>query len=488
MITRTYKAGSLSEAVALIKKEMGPHAKIISSRSVPGKKTLFKEVPPQIYVEASVEEKHLTHEQLEIFKLISKDGKVIKPSQKNSQPAKKKGFLSLDWFGLSQKKAKPSQNTNSNLFKPSSGESLESFLQSNKSVFDAPKGQEAKETKASEFKEEDPIKKIISNNFAESLNAKFESLQSENEKLKEEIRNLKEQEAENFFLKKSIKVSELQNNLSNQEIGKNFKQELLDKLISRGVNSELLDSLQSWLTSNHIGNEKDALLEQSIEYFLEKFLAFEGGLPRYLSLIGPKHSGKTQSIMKLSEQFLEKGFSVAIMSLDTMSHVELDQYCLDKDIPFYVVRQTKAFDRAVIECQDVDYILIDSYSIEQDDRASIRRLKNRLTKMGSMNLLTLDASHTNMEFSLEAYKDLPINGFVMTHLDKAKQVGQVYNLIQSSKKPIFYFGIGTEIDDFEEATSERLASLLFDFELGNSQEQESLGTHEVNSTDKETIS
>ncbi|MCP5464783.1 MAG: hypothetical protein H7A33_07155 [Deltaproteobacteria bacterium] len=65
MITKIYKAKTYSEAIAAIKSEMGASAKIISTQKIAASKGLFSRKPGGVEVQASVDERQLTQEQIE---------------------------------------------------------------------------------------------------------------------------------------------------------------------------------------------------------------------------------------------------------------------------------------------------------------------------------------------------------------------------------------------------------------------------------------
>ena len=110
MIKKNYKAHSLSEAINLIKQEMGPKASIVSTVTIPAKRTLFRFTPSLVEVVATVDEKHLTHEQLthlsgEVTENLPKTEKrggflsVIFPATKPEgmfQPGLKQGRASME--------------------------------------------------------------------------------------------------------------------------------------------------------------------------------------------------------------------------------------------------------------------------------------------------------------------------------------------------------------------------------------------------------
>lgn len=388
MIKKTYRAASLSEAIHRIKTEMGPKAVIFSTVTIPAKKTLFKFHPPQVEVVASVDEKHLDHDQL-----MTLNGKKEGPA------------------------AAPVPSVHTALEK----------------------------TELTE------------------LRKKLRGLELENENLKQQIEMMQETQTEVGMIQSHIKVSDLEENRSQI-----FKQKILGELIDHGISDRLITRWQNLAREVPKNASKQDYQAMSSDFFGRIFLAFRGGLARRMLFFGPPRSGKTSTLMKLACELKMDGREIAVVSLDGSQAGEVNElevFCEELGIAYADIRQPQALENFMATQTGVEHILFDTGSVGADDRLGTKRLKNWMEKVDAVNLLVLPTDNPETAHLLEGYAALALHGHIFTGLDQVFCAGALFNVIEASGKPVYYFGTGTELTgNLVRATSDLVVSRLFQTE------------------------
>lgn len=418
MIRKTYKAASLSEAIHHIKAEMGPKASLVSTVTVPARRTLLKFYPSRVEVIATVDEKHLTHEQMEAFLAGSaQGGAAVEPAQKS------RGILSQ-------------------LFRPGSPKMQ---FRSGADVGDADAG-------------------VVVNARPDGeqltlLRKKLSALEKENEELKHQMEVMSETQAEVRMIRSRIKISDIEENLSQMH-----KQKILGELIDSAVSERLMTRWQKLASDLPKDASKDDLILMTAGFFKGILPPFRGQISRKLAFWGPLESGKTLSVMKLACQFAADGKNIAVASVDdsrTGEICELEIFCEELGILHADIRQHEALEDFLSGCSACDHILFDIGSIESDDSLGIKRLKNWLDRIEATNLAVFSAENADNAHLYRQYEGLVTHGIICTHLDGKFRAGAILNLADEAGKPVYYFGTGQDLlGDFERATAETLVALM----------------------------
>lgn len=388
MIKKNYRANSLSEAVHRIKMEMGPKASIISTLSIPAKRTLFRFTPSQIEVVASVDEKYLTHEQLT--------------------------GLQGQSDGLPEEKMDVAVRMGS----------AESEVQ------------------------------------LQELRKKLKSIETENQELKKQLLLLVETQEEIKLVHRNLRVTDLEENL-----GLLFRQQLRRKLLEQGLSERLLSLWQKYLGAISGKSTREEITALSADFFRRQFVAFRGALSKQVAFLGPKLSGKTTTVMKLAYQLKAAGKNIALVSVDdqhTGEVNELEIFCEELGMPYADIRQMQNFEEYLAQHANCDHILIDTGSVESDDRLGIKRLQNWLAKAHSTNLVVLGGDNSDNALFMQTYRELPLHGFIFTKMDQDFGAGAIFNVIEEAGKPVYYYGTGQNLaDDFEMASVDKLLARIF---------------------------
>lgn len=392
MITKKYKANSLTEAIEKIRTDLGAKASIVQTKRIPAKKTLFGTKPGVVEVTAAVNENDLTQEKLDKLSGFTKTKIEPKNLRKGSEPL---------W-----------------------------------------KSPEPRTATSAALPNKDDLEELLREN--EDLTKMVNELRKERQK----------------YLSSGIKATKL----STTSMSSTPMDPILTK---QGVNAEVLRQWQN----HHQGLSEDLrpeeVLESCANYFLDQFANCDVDLPRVFSVVGTAGSGKTSMVLKLAHHLKQMGKKVAVFSLDGSmdATMQMKHFSSSVDIPFCVIYQIRTYRNAIKEFSDYDHIIIDTYSVSPSEKSRIDALQKRLQKMDCDTYAVFSAKDVDNEWALQMYRNFNIRGLMFTKLDELNKVGQVFNFLVKTDLPLSYFGIGRKLEeDIEEATVERLVSILFNIE------------------------
>jgi flagellar biosynthesis protein FlhF len=196
----------------------------------------------------------------------------------------------------------------------------------------------------------------------------------------------------------------------------------------------------------------------------------EGGKPAIIALVGPTGVGKTTTVAKLaSEAALRRNLRVGLVNLDSYKVAAFDQlgtYAKILNVPFRSVASKEDLAVAMQDFQSLDLVIVDTTGRSQRDPDSLRELQELLVALPDARThLVLSATTRDMELydMANRFSAFRPRGIIMSKLDEATIYGAIYNVSQKIKLPLAYFTTGQRVpEDIEEATRERLASLILD--------------------------
>lgn len=196
-----------------------------------------------------------------------------------------------------------------------------------------------------------------------------------------------------------------------------------------------------------------------------KPLAFTGGRPQVILVIGVNGSGKTTTIAKLARQFQEQGRSVMLAAGDTFRAAAIGQLTIWAErlgIPIVAGKEGGdaagiAFE-AVKQATDkgIDILIVDTAGRLQnrtelmDELAKIRRVLGRIDAASPHDVvLVLDATTGQNALSqIAVFRDVAqVTGLVMTKLDGTARGGMLVAAAEKFGLPIHAIGVGEKIDD-----------------------------------------
>jgi len=262
-------------------------------------------------------------------------------------------------------------------------------------------------------------------------------------------------------------------------------------LVQAPEEQRLLDLLASELQAEDVGPAGVSLLMQAIRPAAEDGAGIEelrslmaetlaglvkcsGSLrikkngPRIMAVVGPTGVGKTTTIAKLAAMYaLNRKVSVAMVTTDNFRVGAVEQlktYAKIMDLPLEVAGNSQELAKALAKHADKDLILVDTAGRSPKDSERIDELKGYLECQPGIDIyLCLSATTRAREIDqiIATFGTLPITRLLFTKLDESKSFGCIVDTYLKHKLPLSYFSIGQKVpEDIEVATSRKLASMV----------------------------
>jgi len=159
--------------------------------------------------------------------------------------------------------------------------------------------------------------------------------------------------------------------------------------------------------------------------------------------------------------------SAAFLTVDTFRVGAIDQlrtYARILDVPLEVCLSDVEVVEAVRRHADKDVLFIDTAGSSQKDAAMIGNWPRSIAPGVPMNVHLIVSAATdgqNLRDIVDRYGVMPLTSLIVSKLDEATHFGSVYNLMHNARLPYSCFTVGQNVpDDIEDATPERVADLL----------------------------
>jgi len=197
-------------------------------------------------------------------------------------------------------------------------------------------------------------------------------------------------------------------------------------------------------------------------------IQLESGRTRVVALVGPTGVGKTTTIAKLAAYAkLELKQKVALLTLDTFRIAAVDQlhqYAEILQVPLHVALTVEDLKSALRFYQDRTLVLIDTPGHSPKDAAMMGQLRRFLDELPDVEVhLVLSATTKPKDLAdiAQRFESLKPTRLIFTKLDETSTLGPLLSTLVRVKRPLSYLGTGQEVpQDLEMATSRRLADLI----------------------------
>ncbi|MCS6912306.1 MAG: flagellar biosynthesis protein FlhF [Myxococcales bacterium] len=186
---------------------------------------------------------------------------------------------------------------------------------------------------------------------------------------------------------------------------------------------------------------------------------------RVAAFVGPTGVGKTTTIAKIAARAaLVDGSKVALITVDTFRVGAVDQlqrYADLMELPLHVAGTSAALRSAVQANSSADLILVDTAGRGPRDAAQLASLRELLGGAEGIEVHLCLAATTRtreQQLALQSYRPLAPSRLCITKIDEAVQLGELLSLHETAQLPISYLGTGQRVpEDLELSTPERFA-------------------------------
>jgi len=278
-----------------------------------------------------------------------------------------------------------------------------------------------------------------------------------------------------FLGKKEIDaqlLDELEEILITADLGVNTTLDLLDEIRSRVSRQELKDS----------GALKLALKERILAFF-EGYddagmkMVEEG--PFVIMVVGVNGVGKTTTIGKIANKFVNSGQSVLLVAADTFRAAAIDQLKIwGERVGVEVVAKEHGADPSSVIYDALDYAASKNFDVILVDTAGrlhtkvnlmeeLKKIKRVISKKmaGAPHEIMLILDATTGQNSISQAKlfneAVGLTGLTLTKLDGTAKGGIVVNISHDFQIPIRFIGIGEQLEDLRDFDPREFIEALF---------------------------
>ncbi|WP_151702674.1 flagellar biosynthesis protein FlhF [Nitrincola alkalilacustris] len=192
-------------------------------------------------------------------------------------------------------------------------------------------------------------------------------------------------------------------------------------------------------------------LAEAIPVVGEEFIA-RGGM---VVFVGPTGVGKTTTIGKLAARYvLQHGSSsLALVTTDCYriaAHEQLRTFGRILDVPVRVVDENHNLEEVLTSLRGKRLVLIDTAGMNARDPAGQQQMESLASvSMRLKKLLVLSCSSQRqlLESAYENYKELGLNGCVLSKMDESGSLGEALTVAIEKQLPVAYVTDGQRIPD-----------------------------------------
>jgi flagellar biosynthesis protein FlhF len=252
--------------------------------------------------------------------------------------------------------------------------------------------------------------------------------------------------------------------------------QVLDLLLSYGTNRETAQTISGFAKDN-LSNEEIrdrqklcSFLQNAISNILEVQAPDFTGFDRQqrMALVGPTGVGKTTTLAKIAAGYLSSySNSIALITIDTYRIAAVEQLKVYGEImhlPVDVVLTPAQLSQAIEKHQDKNLILIDTAGRSPRDTLSIDELASFLQPdLAITKHLVLSATNREDELAetIARFSRLGIDNTIYTKVDECINLGVILNTQIHNSAPISYITNGQRVpEDLFAADKKKIAELI----------------------------
>lgn len=258
---------------------------------------------------------------------------------------------------------------------------------------------------------------------------------------------------------------------------------ILTMLVDKGINVEtartITGFLRESLTDRELSSEEVIAhaIKDTIRDLIQVDPPFAESVPdrKCIALVGPTGVGKTTTLAKIAATFLAKtSNSVALITIDTYRIAAVEQlkvYGEIMDLPVEVVITPDQLQQALHRHRDKDLILIDTAGRSPRDRFCIEELREFFPPELQIDKhLVLSATTREYELldTIERFQELGISHTIFTKLDECANLGILLNVQIQNPNPLSYLANGQRVpEDLLTAHPKLTAELIMNPQQGS---------------------
>ena len=267
----------------------------------------------------------------------------------------------------------------------------------------------------------------------------------------------------------SSKISEL---FTRDKIGADFYEDLLDVLISSDISydtaEEIVDELHEKMKKEKVDDKEVVLknLRETISDIMD-IEPCEIESPAVIMVIGVNGVGKTTTIGKLANYYVNLGKSVVIAAADTFRAAASDQLDVWANrAGVRIIKHGEGSDPSAVvydavssaKSKKTDILIIDTAgrlhvkaNLMEELKKMSRVVEREYPEANFYKFIVLDATTGQNAFSqVELFNEaVGLDGIVLTKLDGTAKGGFVISLTKEMEVPVCFVGVGEKIDDIE---------------------------------------
>ena len=275
----------------------------------------------------------------------------------------------------------------------------------------------------------------------------------------------------------SSKISEL---FTRDRIGADFYEDLLDVLISSDISydtaEEIVDELHEKMKKEKVDDKEVVLknLRETISDIMD-IEPCEIESPAVIMVIGVNGVGKTTTIGKLANYYVNLGKSVVIAAADTFRAAASDQLDVWANrAGVRIIKHGEGSDPSAVvydavssaKSKKTDILIIDTAgrlhvkaNLMEELKKMSRVVEREYPEANFYKFIVLDATTGQNAFSqVELFNEaVGLDGIVLTKLDGTAKGGFVISLTKEMEVPVCFVGVGEKIDDIEVFSPESFA-------------------------------
>ena len=257
---------------------------------------------------------------------------------------------------------------------------------------------------------------------------------------------------------------------------------ILSTLINRGINVESARTIAGFLRQSMTDQElsnPDVVL-QAMTTIIRDLIQVapptltESETQQRIALIGPTGVGKTTTLAKLAAAHLSKhSSSIALITIDTYRIAAVEQLKVYGEImrlPVEVVINPKQLQKALDRHHDKELILIDTAGRSPRDTLCIDELGSFLApELGITNCLVVSATTRETELldTIDRFNKLNIHSTIFTKIDECANLGVILNVQIQNPSPLAWVTNGQRVpEDLLKITPTQAAELILSNDQG----------------------